>query len=491
MSSKKSPESILNLEIIFLIIILGLSLFINLYKINTLMMFIGDMGRDYLAALDMIKTGVLPLVGIQSSVVWLHQGPLSIYFIALSFFLSNLNPFAPAVLYSLFGVVTTFLVYKLGKTFFNTEVGLLSALFFATSPLIIVNIRMPYHSSPIPLFSALFFLILYKYFKGDKRLIFFVFLFFGLLLQLELANLILISIVFILYFIYKPKIDRKQVFQAVSGLLLGVLPFIIYDTTHKFVQTLGLPLWALNRIRVFLGAAISSATSNSGVHEANSFYRSYQQLVSAVFPFSKLVSITTILITGAIITVRLRKDKSLGFVIMILWFIIPMFSYFIHRAPGTAYFPVLFPVISLMVGYAIYQISIKYKVIVLLFVIGCMVNLYIVINNNYFLITKEKDSSIPPESYSIGPAYSIQEEAVDLILKDANGEKMLIKGGGFIGTLETGVDNFIYIAKYKRANISDNPRIVYTIYNGADPEIPIKAKTILNDRFFAITRDEN
>ena len=78
-------ESLLDIEKLFLIIILGVSLFINLYKIDTLMMFIGDMGRDYLAAYEMLKTGIIPLVGIQSSVVWLHQGPLSIYFIGLIF----------------------------------------------------------------------------------------------------------------------------------------------------------------------------------------------------------------------------------------------------------------------------------------------------------------------------------------------------------------------------------------------------------------------
>lgn len=491
MKQTKSNESIIDLEKIFLLVILGVSLFINLYKIDTLMMFIGDMGRDYLAAYQMIKTGVIPLVGIQSSVVWLHQGPLSIYFIGLMFLLSKFNPIAPAIFYSLLGVATTYLAYKLGKLFFNNQVGLLSALFFAASPLIIVNIRMPYHSSPIPFFTSIFFLIVFKYLKGNERLIFFIFLFFGILLQFELANLILLGVLVILYFIYRPKIKRKQFFQALAGLIFGVLPFIIYDTSHRFVQTLGLPLWAINRVRVFLGVAITTATSSSGVPEVDAVYRVYQQLVSVVFPFSKIISIFVISVSGIVITLRVKKDRSLGFTIMLLWFLIPILSYFIHRAPGTAYFPVIFPALSLMVGYAVYQLSLRFRIVILLFVIGCALNLYLVVTNNFFLETKDKSSAIPPESYAIGPSYSIQEEVVGEIIEDANGHEMAIRGGGFIGTLETGIDNFIFIARYKGANISENPKFIYTIYNGADPETPKNADFIHQSRFFTITRDEN
>ena len=74
-----------------LLCIVILSLFLNLYKISDLMIFIGDAARDYLVARDMVITGVIPLVGIPSSVVWLHQGPISIYIIGLAFILTNFN----------------------------------------------------------------------------------------------------------------------------------------------------------------------------------------------------------------------------------------------------------------------------------------------------------------------------------------------------------------------------------------------------------------
>ncbi|MBI3366639.1 glycosyltransferase, partial [Candidatus Roizmanbacteria bacterium] len=104
------------LNSLLVLIILSVSAFLNLYKLDTLMMFFGDFGRDYLAARDMLLTGNIPLVGIPSSVVWLHQGPLSIYLISLALKIGNFHPVAPAILYGIIGVTSTLLVYWVSKT---------------------------------------------------------------------------------------------------------------------------------------------------------------------------------------------------------------------------------------------------------------------------------------------------------------------------------------------------------------------------------------
>ena len=155
---------------LLLLSIVGLSLFLNLYRIDQRMLFIGDFGRDYLAARDLLLFHKIPLVGIQSSVVWLHQGPLSIYFIALALAVGKFNPIAPAVLYGVMGVGATLLTYFIGTKLFARPVGFLASLFYATSPLIVISARMPYHTSSIPLFSGIFFLTLFYILKGRRRL---------------------------------------------------------------------------------------------------------------------------------------------------------------------------------------------------------------------------------------------------------------------------------------------------------------------------------
>ena len=181
---------------ILVLIVIIISLFFNLYKIDTWLLFIGDFGRDYLAARNMLLTGNIPLVGIPSSVQWLHQGPISIYIIGLALLIGNFSPIAPAVLYGLIGVLATYFVYRLGNELFGYTAGVLSALFFATSPLIVMSARMPYHTSSIPLFSSIFFLWLYKLLKGEKYLMPVCSFVFRIFLLLELSNDVLSIILF-------------------------------------------------------------------------------------------------------------------------------------------------------------------------------------------------------------------------------------------------------------------------------------------------------
>jgi len=77
---------------ILLFFILLLAIFFRFYKLNQLMIFIGDQGWFYLSAQDMLIHHQIPLVGITSSHVWLHQGPLWTYILAVLFFFFGFNP---------------------------------------------------------------------------------------------------------------------------------------------------------------------------------------------------------------------------------------------------------------------------------------------------------------------------------------------------------------------------------------------------------------
>ena len=113
------------------------------------MTFIGDQGKDYLTARDMVLTNQPALVGIASSVPWLYQGPFFIWLLALVFKLTGFNPIHPAILTAVLGVLTVYLVYKFSHS-------RLAALIMAASPLAVVHSRLAYHISPIPLFSILY-----------------------------------------------------------------------------------------------------------------------------------------------------------------------------------------------------------------------------------------------------------------------------------------------------------------------------------------------
>src|SRR3990172_3783075 len=124
---------------IYVIPILVVGAFLRLDRLGELMAFIGDQGWFYLSARDMLISGNIPFVGITSSHTWLHQGPLWTYMLAGALWISNFNPVSGAILTALGGTSSIFLIYKLGKEFFSKTFGLVAALVYATSPLIIIH----------------------------------------------------------------------------------------------------------------------------------------------------------------------------------------------------------------------------------------------------------------------------------------------------------------------------------------------------------------
>ena len=128
--------------LLWLAIILGTVL--RFYRLPDLMPFIGDQAWFYLAARDALLGRGLPLLGITASITWLHQGPLWTYLLVPLI----AHPVLPAILTSLAGVISIYLIYFLG--------GWPASLLLSALPLSVLQSRMPYHTSLIPLFSILF-----------------------------------------------------------------------------------------------------------------------------------------------------------------------------------------------------------------------------------------------------------------------------------------------------------------------------------------------
>lgn len=443
--------------------ILAISLFLNLYKINTLMLFIGDMGRDYLAARDMLLTKSIPLVGITSSVTWLHQGPISIYLIGFSFLLSNFNPVAPAILYGVIGVITTFLVYKLGSLYFNRNIGILASIFYATSPLTVLNARMPYHSSLIPFFASIFFIVLYKFLSGNRKLLPFLFFSLGLLLQTELSNAVLILFIAVLIIFKKSIFKLKYIIGSIIGFIIGISPFVIYDFTHKFVQTIGFPLWIINRIRLFFGLTMFGNSTTA--HTPEAIMRVLQQISSFIFPSSiVIICIVIFIITWSVYRERKRLYSINSLSILLLALVIPVFGFIIHTTPGTAYFPLLFPFLSILVAFSFYNFQKKIKLSIVLFLILIIFNMWSLIKNDYFLNTISGYHSLPPFNYSFGPAWVFQDDVAKFIVNDARGRIFRIEGGGFLSTLQTGIDNYKYLVFWRKGKLDEQSKLEYAIY---------------------------
>jgi len=460
-----------------------ISLFLNLYRQDSLMLLIGDSARDFLAARDMILSGNIPIVGIPSSAPWLHQGPTSVWLIGLAFFLTKFNPVAPAILFGSLGAVTTFLVWHLGNKLFNNKVGLISSLLYATSPLIVVNARMPYHTSLIPFFAAIFFLVLTKALKNKKYLPL-LFFSFGLTLLVELSNIVVFGIIFVLFFFFRKKLQKKDYIKTSVGFILGILPFVIYDFLYGFTY-LKFPLWIVNRVRLLFfnnnhvpGIGFSFGTISS----------IYQEIAAAIFPNAGPISIGLFIIGIALLFTRVRKktDKK-PYAILLLWLLLPLFSFTLHSSPGQAYFTLLFPAISLLIGYLLYslfKVSIKAALFLLAGII--FINTFSLFSNEFYVFTSKGSHVMPPMNYSLGYSWKLSDNASQAIAKDAKGKKFALRAAGIFKLYATSLDPYIYLTWLHGGKYSLSSDLIYTITD--DPNDLKDQRIIYKSNFEYVAR---
>lgn len=247
--------------------ILVLAAFLRLYRLPETMMFIGDFGHDYLMARDaLLRTSPVPLLGIPSSVPWLAQGPYGVWLTMLGLFAGKFHPVGPAIVMGALGVVAVLATYKLAERFFNRRIGLMASLLVSTSPLVVAHARMPFHISPIPLLVAAYLLAL-----GQVRW-FWSGVFAGLLVETELSNTPLVLLLPLWLSIAKSK--KISLVAAASGLILPMIPRLVFDFHHGFTQSAGFVAWMTYRLGRFT-VGLWSGTGYQSLNEVFVFVVEY------------------------------------------------------------------------------------------------------------------------------------------------------------------------------------------------------------------------
>lgn len=426
----------LNKTHLFLTAILMLGGFLRFFHLGELMMFIGDQGWFYLSAKEMVITGQIPLVGITASHTWLHQGPLWTYILALIFGIFRFNPIAPSYFTALLGVISVFLTYKAGSLFFSKRVGLIAAVLYATSPLVIISDRMPYHTSPISFFTIVFFLCLYKWLKGNIDFFPLTILFLAILYNFELATQVLwfVLFAFLIFGFWQKKIWARVIFQknilALSflALFIPLLPILIYDIGQGFPQTIKFGAWILYRI-------ISFSLTNT----FEMFFYFISFIKRLIFIPTGFVALFIFLLSFIFFLLDVFKNRSLknshpSKIILLLGLGIPFLGFFANRTASQAYLPLLFPLSIILVSYFfdfLWQ-KIKPKTIPFIFI-------SIIVISNIFYLTSW-DFFIEP-----GFTFAKRLEAARMIIQKAEGKEYNLKGLGRGSEFKSFTANYEYL----------------------------------------------
>ena len=433
----------LNKKILIVFIILIISAFLRTINLSINMPFIGDQGWFYLSARDLLINGKIPLVGITSSHTWLHQGPLWTYMLSVALLISKFNPVSGAVLTASFGIMATFLMYKLGSSMFSEKVGLISAALYAVSPLVIFFDRMPFDPSPIPFFTILYFFAISKWLKNNINYFPLIILFLAILYNLELATFTLFFplILLFIYRIIKNKdwakrlLNRKTVIYSLTAFIIPMFPVIVYDFSNGFKQTV-----------IFLGWTFYKPFSFLIKHSSGNFFANLKlvleflgtNLQKLIYEYNLVVAVSVFIISISFLSYLVFKNKrnivaDPRFILLLLLFF-SLGGILINQSPSDAYLPIIFPFVlfttALFFEFLLAKEKTRYA--------GGVILLVILVSNFYFAY---KNSFVPYFENKI--------KAVDEIISVTKGQEYNLIGKGPGSQFTSFTMNYEYLLWWK------------------------------------------
>lgn len=153
------------LESLVFATVLLVSVFLRLYKIDDYMTFLGDEGRDAIIVRNLLVHADPILIGPGTSIGNMYLGPHYYYLIAPFLFLANFSPVGPSVMVALFGIATVFLVWYITREWFGKLGAIISAVLYATAPVVIIYSRSSWNPNVMPFFSLVAIYSIWRVYK--------------------------------------------------------------------------------------------------------------------------------------------------------------------------------------------------------------------------------------------------------------------------------------------------------------------------------------
>ena len=365
---------------ILLILIIALASFLRLYRIQDYMTFLGDEGRDVLVTYNILH-GKLTLLGPRASAGDFFLGPIYYYFITPFLFIFNYNPVGPAVMVALFGIATVWLIYRFASEIFNSRVGLISALLYSISPVVIAYSRSSWNPNIFPFFSLLTLYVIYKAFvKNNIKLFILGGVLLGISMQLHYLALFLGFIIavyilstFIIRYFLKSSGDIliliKTYLYILFGFIIGLSPFLAFEVRHGFPNVISIFNFIFHSGDTGVGTRFFDNISNV-------FFRLFGRLITN-FPPPEQVAIGThpniavwyyLTLLLAIISVCLlvykfvqifpafgkkieKKSDFQKLLLLVVWLILGVGLFGFYKKPiYDYYFGFMFPLPFILVG---------------------------------------------------------------------------------------------------------------------------------------------
>lgn len=215
--------------------------FLRFYNLESSLMFQGDQGRDAIIVADIFRRHDLVFIGPVTSVGNLYLGPLYYYFMLPFLWLSYPSPIGPVYAVAALGVLTVYLIYRLGKNLIGPAGALVAAFFYTFSAVITQISRFSWNPNPAPLVSLL---MIYSVWLAWKKQPFWwvaVAACFSVLMQLHYLTLLSLPAAGLIWLVqarelWLVKKWKKLVLPtalAIGVFLISLTPLVLFDYKHQ------------------------------------------------------------------------------------------------------------------------------------------------------------------------------------------------------------------------------------------------------------------
>ena len=217
-----------------IILLLILSFLLRIYKLEELFYFSYDEAIPAFVGRKLIKFGDISLLGGVTPFGF-HLAPYFYWFLAGLLFLGNLSPIIWGWAGAFLSIATTFMMWLVGKTFFNKKVGFLAASFWTFSYLANVYDRHLWALYWGSLLALIVLFCLKKIIGGSHKFIYLLAIALAFGIHTDPSNLIFIALAAAVWIFYRIPI-KKSTIGAVLIIIFSFAPLAVFDLTHNFAN---------------------------------------------------------------------------------------------------------------------------------------------------------------------------------------------------------------------------------------------------------------
>lgn len=221
-----------------IVLVLGLAFFLRIHRPLELFAYAHDNDLASWIIKDILVNHHLRLIGQQTSVTGVFIGAL-FYYMQIPFYLiGKMDPKYVVYLTAILGTFSVFSFYFVFTKIFNKRVGIVGAVIYAVSNLIIFSDREVVPTMPVMLWTVWYLYDLYLIYKGKQKLGFIIFgILMALVWHLNIALYIISPLAVLAFALSKQKIQWKHLFLGFGIFIVLNSPFIFFEVKHGFQQT--------------------------------------------------------------------------------------------------------------------------------------------------------------------------------------------------------------------------------------------------------------